>query len=44
MSWFNHKPRPKNPTHHLSPKHFSPATERKLEETKKAVQPPKEKK
>ena len=33
MSWFKRAPRPKAPTH-LTPKNFSPATERSLEESK----------
>jgi hypothetical protein len=37
MSWFNRKPRPKNPPANFSPKHVSPATQRKLEETKQTV-------
>jgi len=36
MSWFNHKPRPKNPPQHLSPKNYSPATERRLDKTKES--------
>ena len=43
MSWFNRKPKPKNPPQYPSPKNFSPATERLLKETKQAVQPLREK-
>ena len=42
MSWFNTKPRPKNPPQNLSAKNLSPATERKLKETKEKVRTPKE--
>ena len=42
MSWFNKKPRPKNPPQHLSAKNLSPATERKMKETKERVRPLKE--
>ena len=42
MSWFNKKPRPKNPPPHLSPKNLSPATERKMKEAKDRVRTPKE--
>ena len=37
MSWYNRKPRSKNPPTHLPSKNFSPATERRLEEIKKQV-------
>jgi hypothetical protein len=37
MSWFNRAPRPKNPPHSVSPKHFSPVAERLLKESKRQV-------
>ena len=37
MSWFNRAPRPKNPPSAPPPKHFSPAAERLLEESKQQV-------
>ena len=43
MSWFNRKPRPKNPPQHLSAKNLTPATERKMREAKERVRPLKEK-
>jgi hypothetical protein len=42
MSWFNRKPRPKNPPQHLSAKNLTPATERKMREVKERVRTPKE--
>jgi hypothetical protein len=36
MSWFNRKPRPKNPPV-LIPKHSSPVSEKRLNKTKEAV-------
>jgi hypothetical protein len=42
MSWFNKKPRPKNPPQHLSAKNLTPVTERKLQEAKERVRTPKE--
>jgi len=44
MSWFNHKPRPKNPPRDQSSKNFSPTTERMMKEAKEKVRPLKEKK
>jgi len=44
MSWFNRKPRPKNPPQHLSAKNLSPTTERVMKETKERVRTPKENK
>ena len=35
MSWFRHRPIPKNPPVH-TPKDFSPATQRSLDEAKKS--------
>ena len=43
MSWFNRKPRPRNPPQHLSAKNLSPTTERVMKETKERVRPVKEK-
>jgi hypothetical protein len=43
MSWFNRKPRPRNPPQNLSAKNLTPATERRLREAKERVRTPKEK-
>jgi len=37
MSWYNRKPRLKEPKKLISPKHISPATEKILKDTKKRV-------
>lgn len=44
MSWFNFKPRLKNPPRDQSSKNFSPTTERMMKEVKEKVRPLKEKK
>ena len=37
MSWFNRKPRLKEPKKTISPKHIRPATQKILKDTKKRV-------
>jgi len=43
MSWFNRKPKPKNPPQNLSAKNLTPATERRMKQAKDQVRTPKEK-